>query len=420
MSTEARDDFEVHLQGQVVKLREELNYLYNQMHRSVRGPAPTQEHNSELERAVLEREQKLLEIMRQLQHRGLKNKTASEEKDYFSLTQLQAALGADRALVEYTTIDDKLIAFVVTDQGVKVVRDLGTESEVVAEIERCRFQIDTLRYGSTQVRNHLPALTERTQKHLRSLYDRLLRTIEPEIGDRKLAIVPHRELHYLPFQALHDGKSYLIERREVTFAPSAVVLQQCLDRPKHEFRNALLLGVADEQIPNVHEELHALDHVFAEVKRFADEAATTEVLRKNSADVDVLHLACHAQFRSDNPLFSSLRLGDGWFTARDAYGLKLNCGLVTLSACETGMNAVAPGDEVMGLARGFLSAGSPTVVISLWTIDDQATAELMVAFYEELARTKSPATALRAAQVKLLKQRPHPFFWSPFILVGRW
>jgi len=84
------------------------------------------------------------------------------------------------------------------------------------------------------------------------------------------------------------------------------------------------------------------------------------------------------------------------------------------------MNTVAPGDELMGLARGFLSAGSATVLTSLWTVHDQATAELMVAFYEELARTKSPATALRHAQLKLLQQRPHPFFWSPFVLVGRW
>ena len=233
-------------------------------------------------------------------------------------------------------------------------------------------------------------------------------------------IVPHRALHYLPFQALHDGDSYLIERRQVSFAPSAVVLQQCLDRPKYDFKKALLLGVADEQIPGVHEELRALDHIFPQVKRFLDKAATAEVLRKNSTGVDVLHLACHAQFRSDNPLFSSLKLGDGWFTARDAYGLKLNCGLVTLSACETGMSAVAPGEELMGLARGFLSAGSPTVMMSLWTVDDEATAELMATFYDELAGTKSPAAALRAAQIKLLKQRPHPFFWSPFVLVGRW
>src|SRR5688572_6757966 len=222
LSSEARDDFEAHLQAQVAKLREELNYLYNQMHRSVRGAVRPEEVNSQLERELLERERKLLEITRQLQHRGASGDKTRQEEDHFSIAQLQTALGNERALVEYTTIDDEVIAFVVTNERVEVVRDLGKESEIVAEIERCRFQIDTLRYGSTQVRNHLPALAERTRRHLRSLYDRLLRTIEPRMGERELVIVPHRALHYLPFQALHDGESYLIERREVSFAPSAV------------------------------------------------------------------------------------------------------------------------------------------------------------------------------------------------------
>jgi CHAT domain-containing protein len=317
-------------------------------------------------------------------------------------------------------IDDQLVAFVVTNERVEAVRAMGHEADVVEEIERCRFQIDSLRYGSTQIRNHLPALAERTRKHLRVLYDRLLRPIEAKLGERHLIVVPHGALYYLPFHALHDGESHLIERREVSFAPSALVLQQCLSRARGAFETALLFGVADEQIPRVHEELQALDDLFALVKRFTNEEATSAALRRNCANVDVLHLACHAQFRSDNPLFSSLVFGDGWFTARDAYSLKLNCGLVTLSACETGMNAVAPGDELMGLARGFLSAGSATVMMSLWTIDDEATAELMTTFYRELVATNSPATALRTAQTELLKHRPHPFFWSPFILVGRW
>jgi len=179
------------------------------------------------------------------------------------------------------------------------------------------------------------------------------------------------------------------------------------------------MGVADEQIPRVHDELEALAKEFIEARQFVDQAATVNVLRQNSTDVDVLHLACHAQFRSDNPLFSSLRLGEGWLTVRDTYSLKLNCGLVTLSACETGINAVAPGDELIGLARGFFSAGSPTVLLSLWTVDDEATAELMSEFYSQLKTTNSPAASLRAAQIKLLKQRPHPFFWSPFVIVGR-
>jgi CHAT domain-containing protein len=416
----ARDDFEAELLGKIETLREELNYLYNQLNRAVRGEVQTAEDSSAIQQELLKRERKLLEINRQLQHRGVKQGRSDAGTKLFSIDKLQAALGADRALVEYTTIDDQLVAFVITNAGVEVVRDLGAEREVAAEIERCRFQIETLRYGAERVRDHLPELTERTQKHLRKLSDRLVRPIEPLIGERQLVIVPHRALHYLPFHALFDGHSYLVERREVSYAPSANVLQQCLDRPKRGFQTALLLGVADERIPRVRDEVVAIGRAFPNARQLLNEAATIDSLRQNSKDLDVLHLACHAQSRSDNPLFSSLRLGNGWLTVRDAYGLELKCGLVTLSACETGISAVAPGEELIGLARGFFSAGSPSIVLSLWTVDDEATAELMVTFYDELRKSNSPARALREAQVAQLRQRAHPFFWSPFIVVGRW
>jgi len=134
----------------------------------------------------------------------------------------------------------------------------------------------------------------------------------------------------------------------------------------------------------------------------------------------VLHLACHGQFRPDNPLFSSLQLADGWLTVRDTYNLELNCGLVTLSACETGVNAVAPGDELIGLAHGFFSSGAPSLLVSLWTVDDESTAALMTSFYTRLRAGDRPAAALRHAQCELLHDHPHPFFWSPFVLLGRW
>ena len=150
------------------------------------------------------------------------------------------------------------------------------------------------------------------------------------------------------------------------------------------------------------------------------EQASRAAVRDQVGDVDVVHLACHGQFRPDNPLFSALRLGDGWLTVRDAYELDLDGKLVTLSACETGASAVAPGDELIGLVRGFFSAGAPSLLVSMWTVDDAATASLMADVYGRLRAGDSPAAALRSAQCRALREHPHPFFWAPFTSFGRW
>src|SRR5262249_47339935 len=140
------------------------------------------------------------------------------------------------------------------------------------------------------------------------------------------------------------------------------------------------------------------------------EAATIAALKQAAPSADIIHMACHGRFRSDNPLFSSLRFADGWLTVRDAYDLRLNFGPVTLSACETGISAVAPGDELIGLARGFFSAGAPSILVSLWPVDDEQTARLMQAFYSGLIAGDGPAAALRKAQLELIKEHRHPFF----------
>ena len=106
---------------------------------------------------------------------------------------------------------------------------------------------------------------------------------------------------------------------------------------------------------------------------------------------------------------------------RDASELDLHkCEIVSLSACETGVNAVAPGNELIGLARGFFSAGAPSMLMSLWTVDDATTADLMMDFYAKLCEGAPAAKALRYAQLEVMKEHPHPFFWSPFVLFGRW
>jgi tetratricopeptide (TPR) repeat protein len=415
-----RDEFEAELFAQLEQLREELNWFYSSINRppSPDAPARVASDMQTLHDAVRERETRTLEIMRQLQQRG--GGAGLGRAEQLDVQGLQASLGSETALVEYTSLGGELLAFVVTGERVEVVRGLSDEASVAEALGQFRFQIGSLRYGSARMRSHLPALEERARRHLRTLYDQLLRPVEKLVGERRLVVVPHRALHYVPFHALHDGGAYVVERREVSYAPSATVLGYCLARPSRPFERALLLGVADEQTPRVRDEIEALAPLFPNAEALLDERATVNALRERAPDADVLHLACHGQFRPDSPLFSSLRLGDGWLTARDAYTLDVGAGLVTLSACETGVSAVAPGEELLGLVRGFFYAGAASLLLSLWTVDDEATAELMADLYKSLRTGSRPAAALRAAQLRQMQTRPHPFFWSPFVLTGRW
>jgi CHAT domain-containing protein len=197
-------------------------------------------------------------------------------------------------------------------------------------------------------------------------------------------------------------------------------LQNCLSKPLRSFEKALFVGVSDERIPLVGEETDALARLFPKAEVLTGDAANFKKISESASDTDILHLACHGQFRAKNPLFSSLKLADCWLTVRDVAALKLNADLAVLSACETGVSRVAPGDELLGLASGFFSAGAASLVLSLWNVHDRTTVELMKHFYCEIRAGARPAAALRRAQREIMKKRPHPFFWSPFFLIGRW
>jgi CHAT domain-containing protein len=417
-SSQPRDEFEAELFTRLETLREELNWFYSQINRpdseaASRG-APMM---TALYDAVREREAAISEITLQLRQR---HTSAPIQAEPFDLACLVSDLAGETALVEYFSLDGELLAFVVTDEGLEVVRLSATEEDVEAGLRQFHFQLGALRYGADRLRAYLPELMARARHHLCTLYDALLRPIEGRLGGRRLLVVPHRALHYVPFHALSDGSGYVIERREVCCAPSAAVLRHCLAAPRQPLRRGALFGISDERNPRVRDEVLALAPLFPEAVTLLDDQATRASLFAHSATAHVLHLACHGRFRPDNPLFSSLQLADGWLTVRDAYGLNLTCELVTLSACETGVSALAPGDELMGLARGFFSAGAPALLVSLWTVDDEATAGLMFDFYSRLQAGAGLAAALRYAQCQLLAHNPHPYFWAPFVLMGRW
>jgi CHAT domain-containing protein len=170
-------------------------------------------------------------------------------------------------------------------------------------------------------------------------------------------------------------------------------------------------------------EARTVASLFPDSRLLVRKDASETNFRKAGSAFRRIHFATHGMFRADAPLSSGLFLAkdtdnDGVLTVGELYSTHLNADLVTLSACETGLGKIANGDDIVGLTRGFLYAGARSIVASLWSVDDRATAQLMESFYRNLAHM-SKLEALRQAQINTRRAFPHPFFWAAFQLTGR-
>ena len=178
------------------------------------------------------------------------------------------------------------------------------------------------------------------------------------------------------------------------------------------------MAASQSGLKHIDREVEELSKLLRGAKVCTGVDATLEAFGKYAPDSDIVHIASHALFRSDNPLYSGIRFENGWLLARDLYQMRLHCRLATLSACATGVSIVETGDEIFGLIRGFLTAGVRTVVGSLWSVEDSLTADLMVEFYSILTSGGSVGGAMRLAQIKMMKTNPHPYYWAGFMVVG--
>ena len=398
-------------------LRDRLNWLY----RRVQRLEDEGESTAALADEVRRTERELLELARRARLAAPLPEHHDAQADAGVVERLRTALGEGGALVEYGVLDDELFACVVTPAEVVLVRRLAAWHEVQGALRAARFQIDSLRHGAAPVRQHLGSLTTRAQQRLAQLHALVWAPLEQALqGCRRVIVVPHAQLGSLPFAALQDAQSTsLAQRHQLAVAPSARLALRGLLRPPVPALQALVLGETS-RLPHAAREAEFVAALFPKGRACTGAQATTTTLREHAGAADVVHLACHAQFRTDNPVFSALHLHDGPLTAERAESLELRAGIVVLSACETGLAEHGSGDEMVGLVRAFLVAGAARVLASLWPVDDAITAVFMASFYGALGRGHTPAAALQQAQAQLRQQHPHPFHWAAFTLHGGW
>jgi len=256
-------------------------------------------------------------------------------------------------------------------------------------------------------------------------------------GIRRLYVVPHGVLNYLPFAVLPidtaPAGSLLIDRYAVTYLPAAATLLQAPDAQPAP-RSLLAMAPARSRLRYAPDEVRSIDAMFEPNARLLLGAGATESQFKRLAGgFSMLHLATHGSFNKVNPLLSGLELeadadNDGLLQVHEVLGLRLHANLVTLSACETALGSgyfaeVPAGDDFVGMTRAFLAAGSVSVVATLWDVDDQASVTLMTRFYQRMKQSsdiESTADSLTRAQRELhaSKTLAHPYYWAPFVVVG--
>jgi CHAT domain-containing protein/tetratricopeptide (TPR) repeat protein len=397
--------------------------------------------------------------------------------DLLSDAAIPAATSADlvataarlrSTLVSYWVVRDQVFIWVVTPNGTVRALQVDIRRSTLLELIRATapFRGTEAAAVSEPKRTALPARGEASialgatpSDAWRALYDLLIKPVRsslPRTRGALLTIVPHGPLGALAFAGLQDERGrYLLEDYAIHYAPSGTTLQFTAGRRRDGARTGNVLMVTDPlpptlsnldrplpRLPGARAEGRAIASLLprARLTRFEGDGARESAVRDASAGKAVLHFATHAIVRDDDPFASFLALtrsgneDDGLLTAQEIYRLKLDADLVVLSACRSAEGRVT-GDGIATFARAFIYAGAPSIVASLWDVADEPTNRLLPEFYRRWLRGTSKAGALRAAQLRLLKDLRdgriqvdtpagrvslpnHPVFWAGFGLIG--
>jgi CHAT domain-containing protein/Tfp pilus assembly protein PilF len=399
------------------------------------------------------------------------NYAALTQPQPLTLEEIQKqVLDKDTLLLEYSLGEQRSYLWAVTRDSMTSY-ELPPKAEIESAIGEFRRVITSPR-KRTDLAAIAPAMTNLSQK--------VLAPVAEKLGNKRLLVVGDGALQYIPFSALSTSADYkpLIIDYEVVTLPSAstlAVLRSHIEKPETPPKTIALiadpvfakdderwqdvietpgtlsasradplllasardmgLAIPPARLPGTEKEAEAILSLIPESEQMQAFGFDANRQIATSSDLDryrLLHFATHGFLNSTHPELSGLVLSlldrqgnpqDGFLRLHDVYNLKLSADLVVLSACQTGLGKDIRGEGVIGLTRGFMYAGVPRLVVSLWSVDDQGTAALMSAFYRKMLQDRlTPSAALRQAQIELW-QNPEwqsPFYWSAFALQGEW
>jgi CHAT domain-containing protein len=333
-----------------------------------------------------------------------------------TLKGAQELLEPGTTMLEYFVMRDQVLLWVVERDRAQIVRSRLGRNDLALKVKALRESV------------FHPEEKEKYKSQARELYKLLIEPALQHIRGKELLIIPHDVLHYVPFQALISSQGkYLVQDYPIYYLSSASLMQFTKEKKRAGVERALVMGN-----PSLGDQAYNLRFAEREAKEVAAVYPKSAVYLKQEAsklraissspNFEMLHFAVHAEFNEEDPMSSALLLApegkdDGRLKVGEIFSLNLKADMVVLSACETGLGKLSNGDEMVGLTRAFIYAGTPSIVTTLWKVNDRSSYELMKDFYQHL-KTAKKSQALRQAQLKTMEQFPEPFYWAAYQLTG--
>jgi CHAT domain-containing protein len=385
----------------------------------------------------------MLAVAQPASHESKSDKLPTAAQPY-SLKQIQARIPADARLLQYAVLEDKMLIYIVSQDGVDSIEKQGSQDALTEKV---------LNYLAA-LRGRSEADREAASRMARELYGYLFAPVEARLGGvHVLHIIPDKVLNHISWDALISPASgkFLVEDYLVTLSPSATMFVLCTESAdrKASAQPERLLSVGNPSFDHLaFSKLEPLPHAQREAKEIADlypgsrrllgPEAREQAVRDEMAKAEVAHFALHCVVDERSPKRSSLVLAkelpkgsqkqplDGLLEAGEIYDMNMpRMRVAVLSACQTGVERYYRGEGMIGMARAFLVARVPVVVASLWPVDSKATAELMIRFHQnrkDKDKGSTTAEALWRAKRSMLKDSAgiysQPFYWAAFQTIG--
>ncbi len=343
--------------------------------------------------------------------------------DTIHIKGVQSLLPPAHAIVSFFHTGDTILCFRITS------RDIALHT-----IPRAREINSIVQRFTTQLHHQAPGTQDATHADSKALYDALIHPLLPDLFNYKqLVIIPHRQLGYLPFEALRSNGRYLLEDFIVSYQ-QALAFLQLEKRQLPDLENGLIMAPFPDhtplkQFPVLPASREEVEHLQGLV--LYNEEASRQAFIGKASGASLIHLATHAVTDNDDPAHSHIAFYPKQHTdsvyklyATDIVSIPLHqTQLLFLSACETATGRLQEGEGILSLSRAFAEAGCSNMVTSLWKAEDRATAYISQRFYHHLKKEKNYALALRNAKLDMLRdaaypQFSHPSFWSHLVYIG--